>query len=92
MNNNFQEYNEKEYNNVEKKEKKKSIRNKVTLFIVLLIVCFFSTYFIVDRLTNSKYKDVSDNQSKTAVFIKWWYEDNTKSRWNSRNFRNFKRV
>ena len=26
MNNNFQEYNEKEYNNVEKKEKKKSIR------------------------------------------------------------------
>lgn len=41
MNNNFQEYNEKEYNNVEKKEKKKSIRNKVTLFIVLLIVCFF---------------------------------------------------
>lgn len=40
MNNNFQEYNEKEYNNVEKKEKKKSIRNKVTLFIVLLIVCF----------------------------------------------------
>ena len=68
MNNNFQEYNEKEYNNVEKKEKKKSIRNKVTLFIVLLIVCFFSTYFIVDRLTNSKYKDVSDNQSKTAVY------------------------
>ena len=68
MNNNFQEYNEKEYNNVEKKEKKKSIRNKVTLCIVLLIVCFFSTYFIVDRLTNSKYKDVSDNQSKTAVY------------------------
>lgn len=68
MNNNFQEYNEKEYNNVEKKEKKKSIRNKVTLFIVLLIVCFFSTYFIVDRLTNSKYKDVSDNQSKTIVY------------------------
>ena len=56
MNNNFQEYNEKEYNNVEKKEKKKSIRNKVTLFIVLLIVCFFSTYFIVDRLTNSNIK------------------------------------
>ena len=68
MNNNFQEYNEKEYNNVEKKEKKKSIRNKVTLFIVLLIVFFFSTYFIVDRLTNSKYKDVSDNQSKTIVY------------------------
>ena len=68
MNNNFQEYNEKEYNNVEKKEKKKSIRNKVTLFIVLLIVCFFSTYFIVDRLTNSKHKDVSDNQSKTIVY------------------------
>ena len=68
MNNNFQEYNEKEYNNVEKKEKKKSIRNKVTLFIVLLIVCFFSTYFIVDRLTNNKHKDVSDNQSKTIVY------------------------
>ncbi|MDD7683423.1 MAG: hypothetical protein PUJ05_10850 [Clostridium sp.] len=68
MNNNFQEYNEKEYNNVEKKEKKKSIRNKVTLFIVLLIVCFFSTYFIVDRLTNSKNKDVNDNQSKTTVY------------------------
>lgn len=68
MNNNFQEYNEKEYNNVEKKEKKKSIRNKVTLFIVLLIVCFFSTYFIVDRLTNSKNKDVNDNQSKTIVY------------------------
>ena len=68
MNNNFQEYNEKEYNNVEKKEKKKSIRNKVTLFIVLLIVCFFSSYFIVDRLTNSKNKDVNDNQSKTTVY------------------------
>ena len=68
MNNNFQEYNEKEYNNVEKKEKKKSIRNKVTLFIVLLIVCFFSSYFIVDRLTNSKNKDVNDNQSKTIVY------------------------
>ena len=68
MNNNFQEYNEKEYNNVEKNEKKKSIRNKVTLFIVLLIVCFFSTYFIVDRLTNSKNKDVNDNQSKTTVY------------------------
>lgn len=68
MNNNFQEYNEKEYNNVEKNEKKKRIRNKVTLFIVLLIVCFFSTYFIVDRLTNSKNKDVNDNQSKTTVY------------------------
>lgn len=68
MNNNFQEYNEKEYNNVEKNEKKKRIRNKVTLFIVLLIVCFFSTYFIVDRLTNSKNKDVNDNQSKTIVY------------------------
>ena len=68
MNNNFQEYNEKEYNNVEKNEKKKRIRNKVTLFIVLLIVCFFSSYFIVDRLTNSKNKDVNDNQSKTTVY------------------------
>ena len=68
MNNNFQEYNEKEYNNVEKNEKKKRIRNKVTLFIVLLIVCFFSSYFIVDRLTNSKNKYVSDNQSKTIVY------------------------
>ncbi len=68
MNNNFQEYNEKEYNNVEKNEKKKRIRNKVTLFIVLLIVCFFSSYFIVDRLTNSKNKDVNDNQSKTIVY------------------------
>ena len=49
-------------------QNKKRIRNRVNLFIVLLIVCFFSTYFIVDRLTNSKYKDVSDNQSKTAVY------------------------
>ena len=68
MNNNFQDYNEEEYNNEDKKENKKRIRNRVNLFIVLLIVCFFSTYFIVDRLTNSKYKDVSDNQSKTAVY------------------------
>lgn len=68
MNNNFQDYNEKEYNNEEKKENKKRIRNRVTLFIVLLIVCFFSTYFIVDRLTNNKYKDISDNQSKATVY------------------------
>ena len=68
MNNNFQDYNEEEYSNEDKKENKKRIRNRVNLFIVLLIVCFFSTYFIVDRLTNSKYKDVSDNQSKTAVY------------------------
>ena len=78
MNNNFQEYNEKEYNNVEKNEKKKSIRNKVTLFIVLLIVCFFSTYFIVDRLTNSKNKDVNDNQSKTTVYNTNSLSDDTK--------------
>ena len=36
MNNNFQEYNEKEYNNVEKMEMNISIRIKVTLFIVYL--------------------------------------------------------
>ena len=69
MNNNFQDYNEEEYNNEDKKENKKRIRNRVNLFIVLLIVCFFSTYFIVDRLTNSKYKDVSDNQSKPQYII-----------------------
>lgn len=68
MNNNFQDYNEKEYNNAEKKENKKRIRNRVTLFIVLLIVCFFSTYFMVDRLTNGKDKEVSDNQSKATVY------------------------
>lgn len=78
MNNNFQEYNEKEYNNVEKNEKKKRIRNKVTLFIVLLIVCFFSSYFIVDRLTNSKNKDVNDNQSKTTVYNTNSLSDDTK--------------
>ena len=41
MNNNFQDYNEEEYNNEDKKENKKRIRNRVNLFIVLLIVCFF---------------------------------------------------
>lgn len=73
MNNNFQDYNEKEYNNEEKKQKRFKLRNKVTLFIAFLILCFIATYFIVDNLNDNNSSNIGESTSKTTLY------NNTKS-------------
>ena len=67
MNNNFHDFNEKEYKEEEQREKKSKVNRNVTAFLVLLSVCFFASYFIVGSLNKSKY-ELGDNQSESTMY------------------------
>ena len=64
MDNKFENNNEKEINN-ENRYKNKKIAIISGMIVTALIICFFGTYLVADKLINSKY--VKETEEDKAV-------------------------
>lgn len=67
MNNDFQEYNERQFESrrTEEQYKRRKTRRFLEIIFALLVVCFFSTYIIVNKINSI---NTSNEDSKTTLY------------------------